>query len=119
ANTTINGLKTVASKYVDEAAAQMGSAGSYRGWYFNLKSKGDSGTAYHAKSFEESQLVQGDLYINLYDPQASLGTVSQNCGGGVQGLSTIHRVCAPFGSCAAYVTTDYQGIIGPTLGGLT
>lgn len=119
ANTTINGLKTVDSKYVDEAAAQMGSAGSYRGWYFNLKSKGDSGTAYHAKSFEESQLVQGDLYINLYDPQASLGTVSQNCGGGVQGLSTIHRVCAPFGSCAAYVTTDYQGIIGPTLGGLT
>jgi len=119
ANTTINGLKTVDSKYMDEAAAQMGSAGSYRGWYFNLKSKGDSGTAYHAKSFEESQLVQGDLYINLYDPQASLGTVSQNCGGGVQGLSTIHRVCAPFGSCAAYVTTDYQGIIGPTLGGLT
>lgn len=120
ANTKVNGLTMVKSKYVDDAASEMGSAGNYRGWYFNLKSTGDTSTAYYAKSFEESQLVQGDLYVNLYDSQASLsGTSSQTCGGGVQGLSTIHRVCAPFGSCAAYVTTDYQGIIGPTLGGLT
>ena len=91
-------------------------AGQYRGWSFDLKSVADTATQNFAKSFEESQLVAGDLYINLYDPKATLDTLSNSCGGGVQGLSTIHRICAPFGDCAAYVKQDYQGIIGATLG---
>ena len=92
------------------------SASHYRGWSFELNSVADDHQHKFAKSFEESQLIASDLYLNLYDPEASLSTTSNQCGGGVQGLSTIHRVCAPFGDCAAYVKQDYQGITGPTLG---
>ena len=101
----------------DKIRTNMGrAANQYRGWAFELSSEADSSSQNFAKSFEESQLVAGDLYVNLYDPKAMLNNVSNNCGGGVQGLSTTHRVCAPFGDCAAYVKQDYQGIIGPTLG---
>lgn len=104
------------SLHQDNIRSNMGrGAGQYRGWVFNLKSIADTTTQYFAKSFEESQLVAGDLYLNVYDPKATLNNISNNCGGGVQGLSTTHRVCAPFGDCAAYVKQDYQGIIGPTL----
>lgn len=118
-STTVNGLSSVNSKLTDPIAAQMNSTGTYRGWYFNLKSVEDTSSAYYSKSYEESQLVQGDLFVNLYDPKASLSGTNTGCGGGVQGLSTVHRICAPFGNCAAYIKTDFQGIVGPTLGGLT
>ena len=53
----------------------------------------------------------------MYDSKAVLGGGTANaCGGGVQGLSTTHRICAPYGDCAAYVKQDYQGILGPVLG---
>ena len=101
----------------DKIRLNMGrGVGQYRGWAFDLNSVADTSTQKFAKSFEESQLIASDLYINLYDPKASLNNISNSCGGGVQGLSTIHRVCAPFGDCAAYVKQDYQGITGPTLG---
>ena len=101
----------------DQIRANMGRlTGKYRGWAFDLNSVADTSTQKFAKSFEESQLIASDLYINLYDPKATLNNVANSCGGGVQGLSTIHRVCAPFGDCAAYVKQDYQGITGPTLG---
>lgn len=101
----------------DKIRLNMGrGAEQYRGWVFDLNSVADTSTQKFAKSFEESQLIASDLYINLYDPKASLNNISNSCGGGVQGLSTIHRVCAPFGDCAAYVKQDYQGITGPTLG---
>lgn len=123
---TINGLTVSTSNgettLNDSNRALLESSGTKRGWYFELISQGDGTPAnnYYAKAFEEPQLVMGDLYVSIYDPKASLGTVSDNsCGGGVQGLSTIHRICAPYGDCAAHVTTAYQGIIGSTLGGLT
>ena len=101
----------------DQIRANMGRvSGKYRGWAFELNSVADTTQEKFAKSFEESQLIASDLYINLYDPKATLNNVANTCGGGVQGLSTIHRVCAPFGDCAAYVKQDYQGITGPTLG---
>ena len=101
----------------DQIRAKMGRlAGQYRGWSFELNSVADTAQEKFAKSFEESQLIASDLYINLYDPKATLNNIANTCGGGVQGLSTIHRVCAPFGDCAAYVKQDYQGITGPTLG---
>ena len=54
--------------------------------------------------------------MSLYDPKATLtGTVS-GCGGGVTGISTTHRICMPYGDCAAYVKTSYQGINGPAFG---
>ena len=84
-----------------------------RGWSFELRSV-DTGN--YARSFEESQLITGDLYVSLYDPKATLtGTVS-GCGGGVTGISTTHRICMPYGDCAAYVKTSYQGINGPAFG---
>lgn len=93
---------------------------SYRGWSFDLSSlkdnTDDNKQIKYAKSFEEAQLIHRDLYINIYDPKATLNNISNQCGGGVQGLSTTHRICAPFGDCAAYVKQEYQGIIGPTLG---
>ena len=101
----------------DKVRSSMGrGAQQYRGWSFDLNSIADQGQQNFAKSFEESQLISSDLYINLYDPKATLNNLANSCGGGVQGLSTIHRVCAPFGDCAAYVKQDYQGITGPTLG---
>ena len=87
-----------------------------RGWSFELHSV-DSGN--YARAFEESQLITGDLYVSLYDPQATLtGTVS-GCGGGVTGISTTHRICMPYGDCAAYVKTSYQGINGPAFGAVS
>lgn len=87
-----------------------------RGWSFELRSV-DSGN--YARAFEESQLTTGDLYVSLYDPKATLtGTVS-GCGGGVTGISTTHRICMPYGDCAAYVKTSYQGINGPAFGAVS
>ncbi len=122
---TVNGVTVTTSEgktsLNDANKASLQSAGTKRGWYFELMSKGDGTPTgnFYAKAFEEPQLVVGDLYISIYDPEASLGASTSSCGGGVQGLSTIHRICAPYGDCAAHVTTDYQGIIGSTLGGLT
>lgn len=123
-NTSVDGVTANAAGVTDTHKSALLSnatgATAKRGWSFSLRSVSDTTTAKYAKSFEESQLVVGDLYVNLYDPKATLGaSAADDCGGGVQGLSTVHRVCAPYGDCAAYVTTDYQGIIGPTLGGLT
>ncbi|OAL75942.1 pilus assembly protein [Acinetobacter terrae] len=122
---TVNGVTVTTSEgktsLNDANKASLQSAGTKRGWYFELMSKGDGTPTgnFYAKAFEEPQLVVGDLYVSIYDPEASLGASTSSCGGGVQGLSTIHRICAPYGDCAAHVTTDYQGIIGSTLGGLT
>ncbi|MEB6565932.1 hypothetical protein MXL26_11365 [Acinetobacter towneri] len=123
-NTSVDGVTANAAGVTDTHKSALLSnatgATAKRGWSFSLRSVSDTTTAKYAKSFEEAQLVVGDLYVNLYDPKATLGaSAADDCGGGVQGLSTVHRVCAPYGDCAAYVTTDYQGIIGPTLGGLT
>lgn len=85
-----------------------------KGWAFSLKSTGDDG---FAKAFEEPQLISGDLYLSIYDPKAKLSGVStSSCIGGVQGISTIYRVCMPYGDCAAYSTSDNTGIIGVPLG---
>ncbi|AXY58536.1 hypothetical protein CDG60_16485 [Acinetobacter chinensis] len=101
----------------DKAVAAMGPTGTYRGWRFDLRSTGDEAAKFYAQSFEESQLISKDLYVNLYDSKAVLGGGTSNaCGGGVQGLSTTHRICAPYADCAAYVKQDYQGILGPILG---
>ena len=108
--------KTVTKQISDADIARMklttGNT-ALRGWSFELRSV-DSGN--YARSFEESQLITGDLYMSLYDPKATLtGTVS-GCGGGVTGISTTHRICMPYGDCAAYVKTSYQGINGPAFG---
>lgn len=100
----------------DKLKAAMGSNGTLRGWRFDLKSVGDVTNDNYAKSFEESQLVKGDLYVNLYDPKTALSGPGNACGGGVQGISTTHRICAPFADCAAYIKTSYEGIAGPALG---
>lgn len=84
-----------------------------RGWSFELRSV-DSGN--YARAFEESQLITGDLYVSLYDPKATLTGTVNTCGGGVTGISTTHRICMPYGDCAAYVKTSYQGINGPAFG---
>ena len=108
--------KTVTKQIPDADIARMklttGNT-ALRGWSFELRSV-DSGN--YARSFEEPQLITGDLYMSLYDPKATLtGTVS-GCGGGVTGISTTHRICMPYGDCAAYVKTSYQGINGPAFG---
>lgn len=116
-STTISNWGTGGSISDDKAVAAMGPTGAYRGWTFDLSSGSDISGANYSKSFEESQLVSGDLYVNVYDSKAVLGGGTANaCGGGVQGLSTTHRICAPYGDCAAYVKQDYQGILGPVLG---
>lgn len=125
-NLTVNGLSLGKNEkgetiLIDSNYESLKNEGKNRGWYFELNSKGDGtpiGSNY-AKSFEESQLILGDLYVNVYDPKASLGKLKDSCTGGVKGLSTVHRICAPYGDCVSHVKTDYQGIIGPTLGGLT
>jgi type IV pilus assembly protein PilY1 len=103
----------------DQIRSNLSKGGIYRGWSFNLKSVSDSTSNYYSKSFEESQLVSSDLYVNLYDPKATLSGVVNACGGGIQGISTTHRICAPYGDCAAYVKQSYQGIIGPSLGAVS
>lgn len=88
-----------------------------RGWSFELRSVV---TGNYAKSFEESQLITGDLYVNLYDPKSTLAHQEvSGCQGGVTGVSTTHRICLPYGDCAAYVTTSYSGIVGPSFGPVT
>ncbi len=114
-NTGILG-KTVTKQIAETEIAKMklttGNT-ALRGWSFDLRSV-DSGN--YARAFEESQLITGDLYVSLYDPKATLtGTVS-GCGGGITGISTTHRICMPYGDCAAYVKTSYQGINGPAFG---
>lgn len=84
-----------------------------RGWSFELRSVN---TGNYARAFEESQLIAGDLYVSLYDPMATLTGTVNTCGGGVTGISTTHRICMPYGDCAAYVKTSYQGINGPAFG---
>lgn len=115
-STTISSWGTNGSISDDMAVAEMGPSGAKRGWKFDLSSVGDNSTQKYSKSFEESQLVSNDLYVNVYDSQASLNGVASGCGGGVQGLSTTHRICAPYADCAAYVKQDYQGILGPIMG---
>lgn len=115
-NTSIGSWGTGGSVSDDKAVALMGSSGAYRGWKFDLRSVSDDSANKYAKSFEESQLIYGDLYVNVYDSGAKLNNATNGCGGGVQGLSTTHRICAPYGNCAAYVKQDYQGILGPILG---
>lgn len=87
-----------------------------RGWTFELRSV-DSGN--YARSFEDTQLITGDLYVSLYDPKATLSGTTSGCGGGVTGISTTHRICMPYGDCAAYLKTSYQGINGPAFGAVT
>lgn len=101
----------------DKFRKAMTPNGTLRGWMLQLA---NTGTGNVAKSMEESQLIAGDLYVNVYDPNASLSATGSNqCGGGVKGLSTIHRICTPYADCAAYVNKSYQGIVGPTLGKVT
>lgn len=114
-NTGILG-KTVTKQITDTEIAKMklitGST-MLRGWSFELRSV-DTGN--YARSFEESQLITGDLYVSLYDPKATLTGTVNGCGGGVTGISTTHRICMPYGDCAAYIKTSYQGINGPAFG---
>lgn len=100
----------------DQLKTAMAPNGTLRGWRFDLLSSQDKTNENYAKSFEESQLVSGDLYVNAYDPKSTLSGVSNECGGGVQGISTTHRICAPYADCAAYLKTSYEGISGPALG---
>ncbi|EXE14827.1 neisseria PilC beta-propeller domain protein [Acinetobacter sp. 983759] len=94
--------------------------GSKRGWSFALKTEAGSSNNGYVKAMEETQLIKDDLYVSVYDPQAALGNQTINsCGGGIQGLSTMHRICMPYGNCAAYATTDNQGIIGVPLGSVS
>lgn len=85
-----------------------------KGWAFELRST-DSGN--YARAYEELDLKGGDLYVSLYDPKATAtGEVANSCTGGVRGLSTIYRICMPYGECAAYLKKDYLGIVGPNFG---
>lgn len=85
-----------------------------KGWTFELRST-DSGN--YARAYEESDLKGNDLYVSLYDPKATAtGGVANSCTGGVRGLSTIYRICMPYGDCAAYLKKDYLGIVGPNFG---
>ena len=114
-NTGILG-KTATKQIADTEIAKIKlttGANMLRGWSFELRSV-DSGN--YARAFEESQLITGDLYVSLYDPKATLSGTVSNCGGGVTGISTTHRICMPYGDCAAYVKTSYQGINGPAFG---
>lgn len=114
-NTGILG-KTSSKQISDAEIAKMkklSGDGMLRGWSFELRSV-DSGN--YARSFEDTQLITGDLYVSLYDPKATLSGTVNGCGGGVTGISTTHRVCMPYGDCAAYVKTSYQGINGPAFG---
>ncbi|WP_441368475.1 pilus assembly protein [Acinetobacter lwoffii] len=85
-----------------------------KGWTFELRST-DSGN--YARAYEESDLKGNDLYVSLYDPKATAtGGVANSCTGGVRGLSTIYRICMPYGECAAYLKKGYLGIVGPNFG---
>lgn len=117
-NTGVLGKTATKQISATEIAKMKLTSGStmLRGWSFELRSV-DSGN--FARAFEESQLIAGDLYVSLYDPKATLtGTVS-GCGGGITGISTTHRICMPYGDCAAYVKTSYQGINGPAFGAVS
>lgn len=88
-----------------------------KGWTFELRST-DSGN--YARAYEEPELKTNDLYVTLYDPKATAtGAVANSCTGGVRGLSTIYRICLPYGDCAAYLKTDYQGIVAPSFGSVS
>ncbi|MDM1781420.1 hypothetical protein HX120_06445 [Acinetobacter indicus] len=104
--------KQIANAEIEKMKLTTGS-NMLRGWSFELRSV-DSGN--YARAFEESQLITGDLYVSLYDPKATLTGTVNACGGGVTGISTTHRICMPYGDCAAYVKTSYQGINGPAFG---
>lgn len=99
-----------------------GSGTQKKGWAFSLKGVNtltESGTATdgYAKAFEEPQLLSANLYFSIFDPNATLSGVPANsCTGGVRGLSTIYRMCMPYGDCAAYSAKDSSGIIGIPLG---
>ena len=110
--TGILGKTFSAANSVDDVTALRNR--TKKGWAFSLKSSSADG---YVKAMEETQLINSDLYVSVYDPNALLGGGTANvCGGGVQGISTVHRVCMPYGNCAAYATTDNQGIIGVPLG---
>lgn len=110
--TGILGKTFSAANSVDDATALRNR--TKKGWAFSLKSSSADG---YVKAMEETQLINSDLYVSVYDPNALLGGGTANvCGGGVQGISTVHRVCMPYGNCAAYATKDNQGIIGVPLG---
>lgn len=93
-----------------------------KGWAFSLKgvnTSTESGTATdgYAKAFEEPQLLSANLYFSIFDPNATLtGAATNSCTGGVRGLSTIYRMCMPYGDCAAYSAKDSTGIIGIPIG---
>ena len=99
-----------------------GSGTQKKGWAFSLKGVNtltESGTATdgYAKAFEEPQLLSANLYFSIFDPNATLsGAATSSCTGGVRGLSTIYRMCMPYGDCAAYSAKDSTGIIGIPIG---
>ncbi|TEU29266.1 pilus assembly protein [Alkanindiges illinoisensis] len=99
-----------------------GSGTQKKGWAFSLKgvnTSTETGTATdgYAKAFEEPQLLSANLYFSIFDPNATLsGAATNSCTGGVRGLSTIYRMCMPYGDCAAYSAKDSIGIIGIPIG---
>lgn len=107
---TLNGISTTLP--TGSAAIKNYIAGATtgikRGWAMNL--------AASVKVFEEPQLIAKNLYVSLYDPNAASNGNSNSCSGGVQGKSTIYRMCMPYGDCAAYYTTSKEGIFGVPLG---
>lgn len=95
-----------------------------KGWAFSLKgvntaTETGAATDGYVKAFEEPQLLSGNLYYSIYDPNASAtGSAASSCTGGVRGLSTVYRICAPYGDCAAFSVKDSTGIIGVPVGPL-
>ena len=83
------------------------------GWYYKLP----SGTKIqHEKIFSSPTAIDYDLYVSSYD--ASRLGLTGECGGGVQGVSTVQIFCMPYGQCSASgypdrTSTNYSDDHGP------
>lgn len=68
---------------------------SNNGWYYNFVSR----FTQSAKVMGELVSINKNLYVPVFD--ASKDGTAGSCGTGVKGVSSIQRLCLPFGKCAA------------------
>lgn len=110
---------TVDSTYIaiSDADVALQRTKQKRGWFYNIKAGRTDGIV---KVLDEPAILSGHLYASIYDPLLKAGgsTAVSTCGGGVQGMSTSHRFCLPYGNCVAYAGQRNQGLsmtaLGPT-----
>ncbi|MDH1698113.1 PilC/PilY family type IV pilus protein [Acinetobacter johnsonii] len=106
---------TMANRFMQTATNMAEPIAPYAtaGWYYKLP----SGTKIqHEKIFSSPTAIDYDLYVSSYD--ASRLGLTGECGGGVQGVSTVQIFCMPYGQCSASgypdrTSTNYSDDHGP------